>query len=310
MNGRNRHNRYRRKVYKQHGVLTAVISVCATLAVVIVSLVIAGNVLRAKNAERFGPTDSETAPPIEQQQVRLPALSAYSATLGANSNTRIEELKAKEITEVSIALNKADGSLLYGSSTAAALGIGSAENVELKATCDHAKSLGFYVSGIYYLNALNSESKPVRSVELSKAAAVISDAIASGVDEVIVIAPSATAEHTQELLLFLDEIRFLANDAKIGLGVSDKIFESEDAANVLNELDKAFNTLALDSSAHGETAPAEYVDACINSTKSFYIRMYGMRLLLPYSSDEAVQSGIIAAAENNGIKNWQIFQNG
>ncbi len=315
MTGKNRHNKYRRSIYKRQRISTVIISVSATLAIVLITLLIVGNVLHNQSKKRHENKKSDdtiqeidgTYTPFDKNA------NAYSVLLQTDDTTvfkdRIQALTSSQITDVSIPLNTKDGTLRYSSEVSKQLGFSSNATVKLEDACASAKDLGVYLSGSYYLNAFAIEDTLLRSVELSKASAIIAEALTVGVDDVVVISTELKYEHVDEIIRFVEDIRILSNGkGHIGITLTDNILEQANVSDIIRNLDKSIDFLAVDASLYGEEKPTEYVDAKINSKANFEIRRYNMRILLPFVEDSETQSEIVDIVDKNGIKNFQIIR--
>ena len=318
MSGRNRHQKYRRGVYKRRSIGTVIITSAVSLAVFLLILIIIGNSLHKKSIAAHSAdtsadsdiTDTQPQDPIKKRNAK--SINGQVCLLRTSDATvfsqRLDALVSAGGTSASIPLNKNDGTLLYSSSIASKLGYTvTADAASLTDASTAAKERGVYLSGIYQFDAFSVEDKLLRSVELSTEAAMIAEILNSGVDEVVLVISSLDPSHKDELIRFIDDIRSLTESGSVGITVPSSILENENVSQIISDLDKGIDFLAMDLSEHGDISPAKYVDERINSDSLIYLHMYKMRLLLPYSADEAVAAEIVTAAQSNGISNWQIF---
>ena len=317
MNGRNRHNKYRRRVYKRHDLSVAAIISVTSVAVLIIALLIVGNLLHAQSKKRNN-TDSDT-PNSETQQLlpeRQPtkSVNGYPVLLETKDSStlpdRLDALVAKGIYDVSIPLNTPDGRILYSSEIANKIDVTTGtESVTLETASTYAAERNMYLSGVYYVNAFSIENEMLRSVELSKAAAVIAEALDSGINDVLIVAPQMTQENADEAIRFINGIKNLTAKGSVGLTVPNCIFDLENSlerSDVISYLYENTDFLAMDISKSNAADVNLYVGDRINSAK-LYLHMYKIRVLLPNISDTTALNATITEAEDNGIQNWQIL---
>lgn len=309
MNGRNRHKKYRKSVYQRRSIGTVIISVISTLAVVIIALMIIGNILKAQSDNRHAndsasPTD--TSSPISAANI-AEIHGCYIPSISINAS-ELDAMAASGNTQICLPLTDGIGNLLYNSSVANGIGRPYAANASLSDTVTASAERGIYTSGVYYTNAFATESHLLRAVELSKDASLIAEALDMGINEVIIIAPHMCTEHVDEFIQLTENIRALTDKGFIGIAVNDCIFTDENVSVLMDKLNESVDLLAINASDPKEKEFNEYINETINSTNKFYLHMYKMRVLLPYSTDTAVQGEIIATAEKSSITNFQTYK--
>lgn len=317
MNGRNRPISYRRKRQTKRTVATVLIVLGIVLALLFISFVILGNQMR-KRAENTpkdeGKNPSDTLATEQPDYAAPPSVSAYPVLAETTDTTtfysRMIAAKEKGATAISVPLTDAAGNLLYKSSVAASLGVdnNSTYHVTIGSLAEQASANQMYLSGVCVLKALEGEDDLLRSVALAQTAAIIAEAIRSGMDDVLLFAPSMKIEQIDELLRFVEQIRALAPDAVVGLALPSSVISHSDADKQIADLDSYFNYLALDVTDVGENDAAEFVDAQVHSSQNQYrFLYYGMRLLLPVGENGEEEERIVDAAKRNGVKSWQIL---
>lgn len=311
---RNRHTNYRRSVYRRRSIGTVLIVLSVVLVVLVIAFVVIGNILNKQSKERGeGTSDTESSESSHDIKKPSKSVNAYPVLLETNDSTvfsqRLDSLIEAGVREFSVPLNTKDGTLLYRSSIASPIGFPSGNaSVSITGAMEKASERGVYVSGVFYLTAFSTEDTLVRSVELSRASAIVSEAIRAGMDDVLLIAPDMTADDTDELSRFVDDVRALADGATVGLTVPSSVFEAENASEVIIRLSEAVDYLALDATESGENDPKLYIEERIsNSGMLFYIHMYNMRVLIPSNSDTNVQNEYISALGASSINNWQLI---
>ena len=315
MNGRNRHKKYRVKVYQRRGIGTILISVAATLAIVAVTLLIVGNILKAQTDKRHNdipPDTSDIADTTETTVKKAKALNGRFIDSFASEQTfvsAIDGLKANGIPDASIFLTDTNGELLYDSRVAEQIGRIHRDSVSLAQVASLASERETYLSGVYCTHAFSVEDKLLRAVELSNDAAIVAEALDSGLNEVIIYAPHMTADHVSDMMRLIKSVRDLTQNGFVGIVVNDVIFEHSNASLMIKELSTAADILAMKAFDTDNTSAIEYVSGKISSANKFYLHMYKMRVLLPCTNDPTIENELITIAQKNGINNFQTLKN-
>ncbi len=315
MNGRVRHKKYRRRAYRRHNIgIIALISAVALIAILGMFLII-GNYLHDKSeGQKNGNiNDTDTTENITPQTDKRPtrAIKGQPVLLETqDSDTlsdRLDVIVSKGIYDVSVPLNTKDGRLLYNSPTAKKIGVPTDNaRILIEDASAYAKERNMYLCGVYYINAFSEDDPLLRSVELSKATAVIAEVLNAGIDEVVIVAPQMTEAHANEAIRLVESIKSLTDSGAVGLAVPESIFALEDnvrRSELIATLNESIDFLAIDTSTLD--SKAELIGDKIAKEK-LYLHMYKMRVLLPYSANEDTQKTFITAIEENGIENWQI----
>lgn len=318
MNGKNRHNKYRKSVYRRRNVGVIILVTVICLSVVLTAFLLVGNLLHKQSEKRNEALDSstDTSNNIDLQDEKVPVrnILGHPVLLETQDSSvfsdRINALTQKGIYEASVPLNMSDGTLLFKSSIANKIGypVGEAK-VTLDKAVQAAKSNKVYLSGIFYVTAFESSDPLVRSVELSRASAIIAEALRSGFDDVVVIAPKLTEAHIEEAIRFTDSIKSLTDGGTVGLCVSEDIFSLDDTqhlSQIISKLNSKIDFLAMDVSSEDISDGYSVMGDKISSMQH-YLLMYKMRVLLPNGETSDALSAIISEAESNGIKNMQIL---
>ena len=317
MTGKNRHNKYRKSIYRRRSVGIIILVSVICLSVMLTAFLIIGNLLHKQSEKRNDPSYEDTeisSDNLSDEKMPVKSIKAYSVLLETQDSSvfssRLDALVRNGIYEASVPLNTSDGKLLFKSDVASKIGYPNGEaNVTLSKAVSSAKENNIYLSGIYYLNAFKNSDPLVRSVELSRAGALISEALNAGFDDVIVIAPEMTNAQVDEAIRFIEDIRSLTNGGIVGLCVSDSILSTENSqelSNTISALDSKIDILAIDASSEYTLGNYGTIGDKIGTMQQ-YILMYKMRVLLPNATDSDSVSAIINEAESNGVKNIQFL---
>ena len=309
--------RYRRRAYRASRVpLILLIVTMVTLLALVIGFLIVGNRLNDQNEERDreeGASDPlPEAPSTEREplgDIQAPQTLLETADASTLAD-RLAALSAVGRSAASVPLNTAEGRLLYRTELGVSLGFETegSPTVELSGAMRQADEAGVYISGVYRLTVFDTEDELLRSVELSRAAALLAEAVRSGMDEVLLLAPDMTADHIPEVLRFAESIRQLAPDAVVGLTLSGAILSDGSAAELIDTLWNGMDFLAMNAADHGETEPAAHITAVITDPAMRYnILRYRMRILIPAAADPALSDALVAAVEAETVYNWQMI---
>ena len=318
MNVKNRHNRYRKSIYRRRNIGTIVIISIVCIAVMLTAFLVIGNLLHKQSERRNEQQTNESEQSQDSSNINektpVKSINGQLVFLETQENgvfaDRLYALTEKQCYEASIPLNAIDGSLLFKSSVADKIGYPTKNaNVTLEDAVSAATEYNVYLSGIFYVNAFKESDQYLRAVELSCTAAIIAEALNAGFDDVILIAPDMTEAHVDEAIRFIEDIKALSKTGNVGLTVSDSILMLENTrqvSEIISQLDSKIDFLAIDTSTadilNGYTAIGDKI-----SSLQLYLHLYKMRVLLPCGEDAMALNSIIAEAEKNGIKNIQII---
>ncbi len=286
------HMDYRRPMRRRRRIRTVLIVLGICLAVALLSFFWIGNIFFDKldiPEENQKPAQSQqespALPAASVQKVQAPMISLRDGTKAAQK--AIQAAADDGATALSISLSDRDGNLLYLSEIANRLSMSiGAGDADLSALCATADASGVYLCGIFTLQAMDEENPLDRSVYLSEAAAVIAEAYSYGLRDIVLRAPSATAESLEELLRLHDTVKSFSPNAVLGLTLPDPTV-TEPLADSLHSLAYRFDYLALDLSRYGEQTPEDFSEAQTNAML-YYLLRYEMRVLIPAEAEEAV----------------------
>lgn len=316
MNGYNRHSQYKRGVYRRRQIRTVWITAGVVLLLVAVLLLILGSILanQGRNEWKDESTTSDDIPEETKPSKSVPSVKASPVLLETSGSdtlaSRLSALVEGGSVAASVPLNDESGALLYHSDLALELGFSTAANysVTIARAAERAAEHGVYLSGTYHLLALTEEDELIRSVSLSKSAAVIADALRSGLHDVMLLLPTLTAEQLPFLLGLIEDIRALAPEGVLGCAVPPDALSEASASGWIDRLADGVDFLALDLTLTGDTDPLLYVENTLSASGTlFYLLRYEMRALLPQLADGALQNQLTSSVESHWTQNWQIL---
>lgn len=319
MNGRNMGGRgvsvrYRNTSYTKKRVKVIVTISAISLAVIAITLLIVGNVLRANSDQKHEqPLKNENDAVVEAGS-DVPSVNGYAMSLSnVNSgettlNSYMSYARNLGGTAVSFAARDPLGKELYASSLAVSMGnqTGSGR-VTLRDIDNRAGSLR--TSAGVNVSAFGEKDAIYRSVLLSYDAGICAELYSGGVDDVFIRITEGKidSDNIESLLNFADSVKNIDSSAVIGIALTNEFFTLVDADTLIDRLSDKYDFLLLDLTVGlgtGDDA-TEYVRASVD-TAQLYVMMYGMRVLLPAGDDVTVE-GMVAALRAKSINNWQVY---
>lgn len=317
MNGKNHHNKYRKSVYRRKNISAIFIILTVCLVIFIEAFLVVGNLLKAQGDKLNEPETENTETTdisATDEKASVRSILAHPVFLETKESgtfaNRLDSLTQKGIYEASVPLNTPEGDLLFKSSVANSIGYPQGEaNIKLENALPSAKSRNVYLSGIFYVNAFEKDDPLVRSVELSKSAALVSEALNAGFDDVVLIIPHMTADHVEEAIRFTESIKALTDSGSVGLCISEEILSldnSQQLSYILDHLNEKTDFLAIDLSSTDVSVDVKSISDKISPIQH-HVLMYKMRTILPNGETAEILASIISETQSNGIKNMQII---
>lgn len=284
MNGRNRPMQYRRPLRRRRARFPVILVIVGGVLLVLLTVLLIIGGRMHKKSQAFRETLPEEQTEVETPTTpETPSILAYPLASDSLSAS-LDELKQNGASAASVALNNKSGESLCSAATLSSLSA-------------RAKDQEIYLSGVFYLDALVETDDLARFARLSESCATLAEALRAGLSEVVLVVPaSPSAEHVEELVRMVDDLRTLVPDAVIGLSLPHG-FLTEANAETVDTLSQSFSLLATDLSQETDVSAA--VDADL-----YYLLRYSMRVLLPFGQDNEAQ---ISAVKEHGVENIQIL---
>ena len=314
MNRPNRHMRYRRSVYRKKRIkLIAVCSVCAVVVIALLFLII-GNLLGDKVEENVESRKSANETVTKEDSHSTPkSVIAFPVPLSDASSSlssRLKKAAADGYSEICFELDSADGALLYSSDVAQRLGKQSSGSGlwKLNDATELTAENGLYSIGVTHVSDFSGDDDLIRSAALGYHSALISEALRSGVDEVLIFAGDIPPDRYAELARLALEVKRLCPDGIIGISLPVSAFADAQNSTVIDELWNAFDYFAADLThcTGGEVGAAEQISGELGQML-YYLLRYNARVLLPYTQNADELSLMIAAVNDSGSENIQIM---
>ena len=310
---RNRHIQYRRSIYRKRKIKTIIISTVVALLVLFVLFMIIGTALHAKTQKTPSEEPEYTDDIIDNRPAVTTAktVGAYALPLledGSKFSDRLAGIQPNS-NAVCIALNNAEGTLLFRSDLAKSLPQLSIHDdaSSLTGSVGSIENEGFYISGALYVTAFSQENSLLRDVELSTWGAIACEALQNGVGDVLLVAPEMSANDVGRICAVADSIHSNVERSVVGLLLPESVLENENSAALIKELSTHFNYLTLDTSNYkeGEDAVA-YIEGRVSSLQ-LELMYYKMRVRLPRASDSDTQKQYIDAVAKYNITSWLVL---
>ncbi len=308
------HMRYRRSVYRKRKIKIIVITTLCVIAVLALLFVIVGNMLGKKVTERIDSGSSkQTATDLPHATVK--DVSAYPVPLVSDGSTldrRVANAVKDGYTDICFDIYGDDGSLLYVSPTAQALGK-QAKDVSglrtLETVVGIFKDSGVYSIAILDATDLENENDLIRSAAIGQCAAMGAELLRAGVDEVLISVGEIPTAQYGELITLASEIHRLSPDkGYVGVSLPVGVLSSEENDELVASLWASFDYLAVDlySGLSAEDDVAAQVGTRLGGML-FHLLRYNVRALLPNTADDALAAAIKDVAVSEGVKSIQVM---
>lgn len=270
-----------------------ILLICAGSAILLAILI--GNILKFTLDEeayaRLQKKEEETTPP-PQYNVYLPDIQAVPLLFEAPPST------LPEATAVSISMNTPDGTLAYHSPVTEFYGL---ENVGNSLLSDRLSTVSAsipYVSGVFYPQAFKESAADRFYAAASQDAALLREFCHAGGSEILLVDLPLSGENSTRVLSYLSVIKAALADTALGVAVPLEIATSGSSWELLPQLLKSADFLALDMQ---RTYVPEGASDLIK-TATYFLQQYDMRLLLSEAN-----VNLLALPELQRILNRQII---
>lgn len=297
--------KYTRRSSYAGGRSRAMVIVIAAVAFVLLSLIISvvvGISLKSR-AEKYAlqPKYDLAVEEYYSGDKQIEAVDAYAFSAGGNVSSYV----AKGITDFSVCLRNAGGELQFLSSVTADGGEGVANGggKALGSTVERIHAYGGKVCAYFYVNFFEIESGPLRELRKAYEIALVNEAAAGGVDEIMLIGLDVNESNIDEVQRYVSDMSFAAENSALGVLLTSDVFKaSENDVYHASRIRSVCDFVALDlrdlpadeEIAEGEMGSLEKMI----SDMRFYIRSYNMRVVLSKNNselyDEAKELGVVS----------------
>ena len=299
-------SRYRRHRPRSQGRLhpLAIVAICL-VAAILITLVI-GNLLyhwlddETYNALLGG--EEETSPPEEIFHANVRRVNAYPFALGGE----IEEILGTPA--VSVAINRADGSLCYASAVADYQGRTETPDLPLMETLGELCSYISHVGGVFTPQVFSITDPNLFYAATLEDAALLAEFTGAGANELLLYGLPLTLETLDRITLYLRAVKLAAPKIPLGVAVPREVAEAEGGWELLATLLTVADFCALDLSHEviedadaTEGEPSSAALALLGEV-DYWLKAYDMRILLGES-----QSALLYTLEMQMHPNYQIL---
>ena len=319
MNGRNNSGRaigvrYRNSSYTKKRVKAIVIICAVVLSLIEITLLIVGNVLRARSEEKHEkPIVNENDAVVEAGSL-VPSVNGYAMSLSnvnsgnATLSGYASQARSSGGTALCFAARDSLGKELYTSSLASSMGKQtSSGRVSLRDINNSAGSLR--TSAGVNISAFSEKNAVYRSVLLAYDAGICAELYEGGVDDVFIRLTSSDvdSENIEALLNFAQSVKNINSSVVLGIALTSDFFYLTEADTLIDRLSEKYDFLLLDltKGAPSGANAADYVKKSVDSAQ-LYVMMYEMRVLLP-ETDKETTDALITALRAKSIDNWQVY---
>lgn len=157
---------------------------------------------------------------------------------------------SRDITDLSIMLRDAEGTLYYNSEVAQAIGWDSVyKSVELADEVESIHRVDGYICSYMYLSAF-ADASGIAEVTKAYEIELVSEAAASGVDEILILGVDITEDNFNDVIRFLSEIKRKSGGCKIGIELDyDEVISSDYNSYVPQMILQVCDFISLDASS-------------------------------------------------------------
>ena len=314
------HRRRRRmKRPSKNTAAKSVFIVILCIAVCVVLTVMLGNYLKDKAAAtRPDETDTTDSPettlapktdndPVSAKNVEAGYLDLSGEAVEGKSAAEVaDEFFATSYTAASFELRDDNGSLLYTSVVASALGQVSASSLDIKELVDILAERDVYTVGCFESAAFSDGiTSEMYDVILSYETALVRELFEMGVDEILLTSLPVSDLSVSDALAYIGAIKDAVPEGScVGISIPHTMLSSDEIAQIMKELSLSADFVALDMSGFEYDDAYESMNSFVRENE-MYISRYSMRILLGHS-DAALLSRQIDALSANAVYNWQI----
>ena len=298
-----RFRRHRPRGGKLHP--AAIVAICLAAAILLTLTV--GNLLYywlddETYRDLIGEGD-ETEPSTEEIfHASVRRVNAYPFTLGDD----VGEILGTPA--VSVALNRADGSLCYSSAVAAYQGRTETPDVPLGETMGELCSYVTHVCGVFTPTAFAKTDPDLFYAASLEDAALLREFTGAGANELLLCGLPLTVENLDRITTYLRAVKSAAPKIPLGVAVPLSVAKTEGSWEILSTLLTVADFCALDLSAEviEDEEPTEgdasSAAQALLDAASYWLRAYDMRILL--ASD---QTALLDTLELQMHKNYQVL---
>jgi len=307
--------RYRRRVYRKRKIKIIVITSLCVVAVLAILFVIIGNMLGDKVEARHDIGSSKKNTAAEVSHATVKDVSAYPIPLAADGSTldkRVANAVKNGYTDICFDIYSDDGSLLYASPAAQALGkqatdVSGLRNLETIVGIFQANNV--YSIAVVDAPELEDQNDLIRSAAIGHYAAISAELLRAGVNEVLIAIGEIPVAQYGELITLASEIHRLSPDkGYVGISLPAGVLSSADNDALVASLWTAFDYLAVDLFS-GVTPESDIVSDVGTKLGGmlYHLLRYNVRALLPNTADDALSAAVKELAISEGVKSIQVM---
>lgn len=310
-------NKYARRtsLNKQRSRILPLVALIAVFLVLCFVVSVVVGILLGRRAEGVEVRKDFDFPsePYRSGDKMVSPVDAYAYELGANVSPYI----VQGVTDLSVCLRHADGSLAYTSEVGALYGACPAYGeLSLVEEIDYLRERGGRVCAYFYVTSFETEDETLQRLYQAYEVALVEEMARCGVDNILLICPAVTDDNISELEHCVGLMSEAAGGTAVGVLVTPELLMlSEQNVYYAARLYEACDFLALDLRALDENA--DVVDEAESTSSEeeakceleqtlealeYYIRAYSMRIVL--SKENA---SLYDSVKEYGVSNIQII---
>jgi hypothetical protein len=145
-------------------------------------------------------------------------------------------------------------------------------------------SFAYFVSGVFYPQALYSEGSDLQYAAAARECALMKEFLHAGGSEILLCGIPFARIDMGSVLRYVKQVKAMAGNSPVGVAVPLSIARSEGAWTLLESLAKECDFLAIDLTETASVGGAEQILA----DARYYIQQYDMRVLLNEVQEELI----------------------
>ena len=287
-------------------VITAILSVTLSLALVVGAAIAIGSILKKKLDSAAEKTHDYITPKnkLVEFEAKTKNVNAYSYTFGKDATAYVRQ----GIADLSVCLRYSDGSIAYHSTIAEEIGLdGMDSGCDLSENVEYIHKCGGYAIGTMYINSFAEKKSGVEIIKREYEKQVVIEAADSGIDDILILGLDVSRDNISDVLIFLSDIKKESLDTKIGISISyQDLLEDKNGEYLASMLLMVVDFIALDSKSvpcvENETlGEMKSFEERIDSLH-YYMKAYNLRLLF-----DEMHVALYEIAGAMGINNRQMI---
>ena len=222
----------------------------------------------------------------EQKEEEIETNKTYTRDVHAEAYVfgKEDESFWENSSQISVTLNTPTGQINYTSEVVEYLAMQSVSETLLYDAMGEVNMYANFVGGVFYPQALYNEGSDLQYAAAAKECALMREFLHAGGSEILLCGIPYSRTDTASILRYVKQVKTMAGDTPIGVAIPLAIARADGAWNLLENLAKECDFLAIDLCETASVGGAEQIliDA------RYYIQQYDMRVVLSEVQEELI----------------------